>query len=99
MKKILLALCTIFCTALICISIVQMKNTDIQPIDQPTQTAYIVKEYCGKLAVFVPDEQEPLAIYEVYVHLLPENDIELLRKGIAVDDEFTLMKTLENFGL
>jgi hypothetical protein len=76
-----------------------MKNTDIQPIDQPTQTAYIVKEYGGKLAVFVPDEQEPLTIYEVYVHLLPENDIELLRKGIAVDDDFSLMKTLENFGL
>lgn len=76
-----------------------MKNTDIQPIDQPTQTAYIVKEYGGKVAVFAPGESQPVAVYEVYVHLLPENDIELLRKGIPVDDDYTLLKTLENFGL
>ncbi|MBE6865718.1 MAG: hypothetical protein E7492_01995 [Ruminococcaceae bacterium] len=76
-----------------------MKNTDVQPIDQPTQTAYIVKEYGGKVAVFNPDEPQPMAVYEVYVHLLPENDIELLRKGIPVDDDYTLLKTLENFGL
>lgn len=99
MKKIFLALCTIFCTALIAISIHQMKTAGQQPIDSPAKVAYIVKEYGGKIAVFSPDEEEPLAVYEVYVHLLPENDIELLRKGIAVDDDYTLVKTLEDFGL
>ena len=99
MKKIFFVLCTLLCTALISVSIYTMKNTDVQPIDQPTQTAYIVKEYGGKVAVFNPDETQPMAVYEVYVHLLPENDIELLRKGIPVDDDYTLLKTLENFGL
>ena len=51
------------------------------------------------MAVFNPDETEPMAVYEVYVHLLPENDIELLRKGIPVDDDYTLQKALEDFGL
>ena len=77
----------------------QMKNTAPQPIVQPTQTMYTVREYGGKIAVFTQDEPDPIAVYEVYVHLLPENDIELLRKGIAVDDDYTLLKTLENFGL
>ena len=99
MKKLILCFCTIFCTALICISIWQMKNTAPRPIAQPAQTAYIVKEYGGKLAVFTPDEVQPIAVYDVYIHLLPENDIEILRKGIAVDDDYTLLKTLENFGL
>ena len=99
MKKFLFSLCTIFCTALIVISILQMKTTTTQPITQTIQTTYIIKEYGGKLAVFVPEEAQPLAVYEVYVHLLPENDIELLRKGICVDDDYTLIKTLENFGL
>ena len=76
-----------------------MKNTATRTIDVPTQTAYIVKDYGGKVAVFNPDENQPIAVYEVYVHLLPENDIELLRKGIPVDDDYTLQKTLENFGL
>lgn len=99
MKKLFLALCTIFCTALIGISILQMKNTPPAAIDAPARTAYIVKEYGGKLAVFGRGNEEPLAVYEVYVHLLPENDIELLRKGISVDDDYTLQKTLEDFGL
>ncbi|MBR4036168.1 MAG: hypothetical protein IKJ05_05500, partial [Oscillospiraceae bacterium] len=60
---------------------------------------YVIKEYGGKVAVFNPDETEPMAVYEVYVHLLPENDIELLRKGIPVDDDYTLQKALEDFGL
>lgn len=76
-----------------------MKNTAPQPIAQQTEIAYIVKEYGGKLAVFTQDESQPIAVYEVYVHLLPENDIELLRKGIPVDDDYTLLKTLENYGL
>lgn len=99
MKKLFFALCTIFCTALIMISILQMKNTVPAPADTPTQTAYIIKEYGGKVAVFNNTDEDPLAVYEVYVHLLPENDIELLRKGIAVDDDYTLQKTLEDFGL
>ena len=42
-----------------------MKNTYVQPIDQPTHTAYIVKEYGGKLAVFNQGVNRPLAVYEV----------------------------------
>ena len=99
MKKIFLALCTIFCTALIAVSIYQMKSTPPAPADSPVETAYIVKEYGGKVAVFTPKEKEPIAVYEVYVHLLPENDIEILRRRIKVDDDYTLMKTLEDFGL
>lgn len=99
MKKTIICLCTIFCTALIAISIYQMKNTMPQPADTPSPVAYVVKEYGGKIAVFCPDEDQPIAVYEVYVHLLPENDIEILRKGIKVDDDYTLIKTLEDFGL
>lgn len=76
-----------------------MKNTQTHPIDTPAQTAYTIKEYGGKIAVFGRGEIQPMAVYEIYVHLLPENDIELLRKGIPVDDDYTLLKTLENFGL
>ena len=76
-----------------------MKNTPAQPISQPAEIAYIVKEYGGKLAVFTQDDSQPIAVYEVYVHLLPENDIEILRKGIPVDNDYTLLKTLENYGL
>lgn len=99
MKKIFLALCTIFCTGLIAVSIYTMKNYSEQQISEPTEIKYVVKEYGGKVAVFNSEETIPIAVYKIYVHLLPENDVELLRKGISVDDDYTLLKTLENFGL
>ena len=73
------------------------KNTN--PVLEDTEINYIVKDYGGKVAVFAPQQEQPLVVYEVYTHLLPENDIELLRKGITVDDDLQLMKTLEDFGL
>ena len=99
MRKLFLSFCTIFCAALVAISIILMSRVPRESVDNDIQPTYIVKEYGGKIAVFVPQDDEPLAVYEVYVHLLPENDIELLRKGISVDDDFSLQKTLEDFGL
>ena len=99
MKKIFLMFCTIFCTGLIAVSIYTMKNYEPKSIANPTEFSYVVKEHGGKIAVFNSIDEEPVEIYEVYVHLLPENDIELLRKGIIVDDDYSLLKTLENFGL
>lgn len=99
MKKFLICICTLFCTAIIAISIYSMSNTAPNPAKAPTETSYILREHKGKLAVFVPREEEPLAVYEVYVHLLPENDVELLRKGITVDSDYALQKRLEDFGL
>ncbi len=99
MKKLFLCVCTLFCTALITISIYTMKNLRPHTIDTPKETAYVVREHGGKIAVFNSGENEPLVVYDIYVHLLPENDIELLRRGIDVDDDYTLLKTLESFGL
>ena len=99
MKKIILIFCTIFCTALIAISIYQMNSSSQKPVDTAGDTTYIIREHGGKIAVFTPESEEPLAVYEILVHLLPENDIELLRRGITVDDDYSLAKTLEDFGL
>lgn len=99
MKKLFLGLCTLLCTALIVISIYMMNSVPTKMIVQDTQISYIVKDYGGKIAVFAPNEEEPMVVYEVYTHLLPENDIELLRKGISVNDDLELLKTLEDFGL
>ncbi len=75
--------------------------TKIQPrvTDVPSQTNYILRDYGGKLAVFTADDDTPIAVYDVYIHLLPENDIELLRRGITINSDFALQKALEDFGL
>ncbi|MBR6519058.1 MAG: hypothetical protein IKT63_05230 [Oscillospiraceae bacterium] len=56
-------------------------------------------DFGGKVAVFEDGMQEPVAVYDIYTHLLPENDIELLRRGIHVDTLSELQSRLEDLGL
>ena len=99
MKKIIIALSTIFCTILIMVSIFSFipRQQDI-PTEENGQK-YIICDYSGKVAVFRNEEKEPVVVYEVYTHLLPENDIELLRRGIKVTTQEQLQTCLEDLGL
>ncbi len=102
MKKLILFFILIISIAFIFIGIYNMSSVPTNPSLQTRETqkvSYIIKEYGGKLAVYPPDENEPLAVYDIYIHLLPENDIELLRYGISVYSELELQRKLEDFGL
>ncbi len=103
MKKLILFSIIIISILLISASIYNISSVPTNPNPQTRQVqniSYIIKEHDGKLAVYTPnDENTPIAIYDVYIHLLPETDIELLRNGIEVEDEITLQKKLEDFGL
>lgn len=100
MKKMIIALSTIFCTILIMVSIYSFipRESESDSLGEAVQK-YIISDYGGKVAVFRKDETEPLVVYEIYTHLLPENDIEILRRGVEVDSLEQLQTRLEDFGL
>ena len=99
MKKLIIALSTIFCTILIMVSIYTfVPRQQPEPADD-IQVEYTVKDYGGKVAVFENDGSTPVVVYEIYTHLLPENDIELLRRGIKVTSQEQLQTCLEDLGL
>ena len=99
MKKLIIALSTIFCAILIMVSIYTFIPKDQPQIDEQVKVEYTVKDYGGKVAVFENDNNTPLVVYEIYTHLLPENDIELLRRGIKVTTQEQLQTCLEDLGL
>lgn len=61
-------------------------------------SSYILKDWGGKLALFRAEETVPLEIYELYTHLLPEQDAEQLRHGIPLRDLDEVNRLLEDFG-
>lgn len=99
MKKILISLWLVLCSAAICAGIYLMTIESAEYANTDTKPMYTIKEYGGKVAVYTQGSREPTEVYDIYVHLLPENDIELLRKGIAIQDDYDLRKTLEDLGL
>ena len=100
MKKLIVALSTIFCTILIIVSIYNLIPSKADDTPQPaSEPLYIVADYKGKVAVFESIDDNPLIVYDIYTHLLPENDIELLRKGITISSDAQLQSCLEDLGL
>ena len=99
MKKLIIALSTIFCTILIMVSIYTFIPRSQPQTESEPPVEYTVMDYGGKVAVFETGSNTPLVVYEIYTHLLPENDIELLRRGIKVTSQEQLQTCLEDLGL
>ncbi len=67
---------------------------------QAQQSAgYLLKDNGGHLALYAADGSGPLAEYDIYTRLLPENDVLALQQGVTVADEAELQQRLEDYGL
>lgn len=60
---------------------------------------YLLKDNGGHLALYAADGSGPLAEYDIYTRLLPENDVLALQQGVTVADEAELQQRLEDYGL
>ena len=63
-----------------------------------SQTAYVLKEHSGRVALFQANETVPVAQYEIFTHLLPPEDAAQLRSGIRVESKEAALRLLEDFG-
>lgn len=99
MTKIWVALLAVLCAVSLALSLLWMVRPG-RPAPQQAASAapYLLKDHGGRLAVFAPGADEPLRVYEVYTHLLPEQDVAALQAGIPVESEERLDRLLEDFG-
>ena len=65
----------------------------------PAGPAYLLRDNGGHLALYAADGTGPLAEYDIYTRLLPEQDILALQNGLAIQDETELQQRLEDYGL
>ncbi len=101
MSKGLFWLTAALCAGLIVFSVWQMA-APVLPAPQArknAQTVYYLRDDKGRVAVFASGESEtPLAVYNIYVNLLPQGDALRLKAGIAVTGEAALERLLEDLG-
>lgn len=97
-KFIIFGLLATSCFAILFISINNdLNRRSLQNNSDILQDFYTVKEYEGKIAVYKNDETKPYVVYDAYVSLLPEQDIEQLKKGIITDDKEYLQSIIEDY--
>ena len=57
---------------------------------------YIMRDYNGRIAVFVYGEDEP-QVFDVFTSSLPRGEAERVYKGITVEGDEALQKLIEDF--
>ena len=60
--------------------------------------SYIVKDFNGSVAVFEPENPNPVRITDVYTSHLPKSDQKMLSHGIRVKNQSELNTLLEDLG-
>lgn len=58
---------------------------------------YIMRDYNGRIAVFVYGEDEPQEVFDVFTSSLPRDEAERVYKGITVEGDEALQKLIEDF--
>ena len=97
-KFLLFGLLAVSCFAVLFISLNNdLNRRSLQDNSDIVQDYFTVKEYDGKIAVYKNEETKPYIVYDAYVSLLPQQDIELLKKGIVTDDKEYLQSVIEDY--
>ncbi|NMA79763.1 MAG: hypothetical protein GX967_03850 [Clostridiales bacterium] len=90
--------------SLLSVSFVKISSTSAdatQQFTEPQTTTiapfYIIKEYRGRIAVFISTQQKPMREYDTYVDTLPDKDKELLKNGIVAMNDEELRDRIEDY--
>ena len=97
-KFIIFCLLAIFCFNILFVSLNNDINRRSLRDDSDIFPDYFtVKEYEGKIAVYKNDEESPYIVYDAYVSLLPQQDVERLKQGIVTDNQTYLQSIIEDY--
>ncbi len=64
----------------------------------PDSEGYVVKSYCGRVAVYTPGGVQPVETTAIELKNLPGADREMLETGIYAIDSAALARLLEDLG-
>ena len=78
-------------------SLFSSSNSKENPSNNESYNSYILKEYNGKIAVFLGTNSKPLDIFDVEFSSLPYSDRQELIKGIKADDLKKIYQIAEDF--
>ena len=64
---------------------------------ETTSVYYILKDYKGRLALFINDNAIPKETYEIFTDSLPTEDAKRLKEGVKASTENELQTMLEDY--
>ncbi|NLJ16100.1 MAG: hypothetical protein GX346_03110 [Clostridiales bacterium] len=73
-----------------------IKAFSLGDIKKDSSTVFVVKDYEGKVAIFLKNEAKPFVVLDTMTTVLPQEDIASLEKGIEVQGSDALRELIED---
>lgn len=73
-----------------------LEKTNKPVVTEKELQQYILKDYNGRIALFVSENETPIEVFEIFTTSLPQQDAALIKKGIHVTTE-ELKNILEEY--
>lgn len=75
----------------------QASDLEDSSIDKSMEEIYIVKNYNGKIGIFIKGDENPFQVIDIDPSLLPEKDQEELSEGLEIKGAENLRQIIEDF--
>lgn len=66
-------------------------------VETETEPLYIARNLDGYVAIFVPRDQSPCILTDIFVKTLPHEDQKMLETGIILDENYTLAEFIQDY--
>ena len=100
MKKLIcIAVTGVILITCVCVSALasSQNESSAAAVEQEAPTRYVIKSEGGRLVVYRRGQEKPFMSTETFSANLPRGDADRLEKGVEVEGETALRKTLEDY--
>lgn len=75
----------------------QASDSEDSSAEKTVEEIYIIKNYQGKIGIFIKGDENPFQILDIDPSLLPEKDQEELSEGLEIKGAENLRQIIEDF--
>lgn len=75
----------------------QASDSEDSSTEKTVEEIYIIKNYQGKIGIFIKGDENPFQILDIDPSLLPEKDQEELSEGLEIKGAENLRQIIEDF--
>lgn len=81
----------------LCVTLISILIVGLYFYGSDDKESYTLKEYQGRIAVFINENSEPEQVIDININIFPDRDKELLKNGITVYTAEELYRLIEDF--
>lgn len=99
MRKIAVSAAVAAALSLAPLTVMPLMSVNASATSEGDTVCFVLREYNGRIALFIESSDEPLAVYKMPLTSLYPGDVELLREGIRLKNRAEVTRLIADLGI